>query len=387
MGHALDATTRPQFSEGDSYISLVDLFSGCGGLTLGIAQALQERGIGLRIPLAVDFEFTAVEVYRANFPWADSVALDSVENYFDGALGEPSTLAEARTKAAVGDAPSILVGGPPCQGHSNLNNHTRRVDAKNALYLRMVRAAEVLSPEVVLIENVPAVLRDRHDGDGVVGRAVGHLESIGYDVEHRVIAIDELGVAQTRRRHLLIATRPGDAAPADIFDEVTSLRLHRDLEWAIGDLRNVNDGTALDRRPVPKPDNLARMQWLLANDEYDLPNELRPRCHQGDHSYKSMYGRLAWNEPAQTITSGFGSIGQGRYMHPDEPRALSAHEAARIQGFPDYFDFSACPTRTALATMIGNAVPPQLGSAVVGTLLDVRGISRDSAMGAGRRSA
>lgn len=125
----------------------------------------------------------------------------------------------------------------------------------------------------------------------------------------------------------------------------------------------------MDRAPQAKHDNLARMAWLLEHDEYDLPNHLRPACHQGNHTYKSMYGRLRWEDPAQTITSGYGSIGQGRYMHPDLPRALTAHEAARIQGFPDYFDFSACTTRSALATMIGNAVPPQLGTAVISALL------------------
>jgi DNA (cytosine-5)-methyltransferase 1 len=111
------------------------------------------------------------------------------------------------------------------------------------------------------------------------------------------------------------------------------------------------------------------MKYLLDRGEYDLPNELRPPCHQGDHSYKSMYGRLKWDEPAQTITSGFGSIGQGRYMHPERARALTAHEAARIQGFPDYFDFSSCPTRSALATMIGNAVPPALAASLIGAYL------------------
>ena len=112
-----------------------------------------------------------------------------------------------------------------------------------------------------------------------------------------------------------------------------------------------------------------RMQWLLANDEHDLPNHLRPRCHQDGHTYKSMYGRLRWEEPAQTITSGFSSIGQGRYMHPERLRALTAHEAARIQGFPDYFDFSAAVTRRALTTMIGNAVPPELGRHIFEALL------------------
>ena len=110
------------------------------------------------------------------------------------------------------------------------------------------------------------------------------------------------------------------------------------------------------------------MQWLLEHDAYDLPNALRPECHRNDHSYKSMYGRLKWNEPAQTITSGFSCIGQGRYMHPDQPRALTAHEAARIQSFPDYFDFSAAIRRSDVATMIGNAVPPLLGRTLFGVL-------------------
>jgi DNA (cytosine-5)-methyltransferase 1 len=92
-----------------------------------------------------------------------------------------------------------------------------------------------------------------------------------------------------------------------------------------------------------------------------------------------MYGRLRWDEPAQTITSGFGSIGQGRFMHPDLPRALTGHEAARIQGFPDYFDFSGCSTRGALATMIGNAVPPQLGKALLQQVLLSRAVSAEAA--------
>ena len=84
-----------------------------------------------------------------------------------------------------------------------------------------------------------------------------------------------------------------------------------------------------------------------------------------------MYGRLNWQLPAQTITSGFGSIGQGRYMHPSLARALTPHEAARIQGFPDYFDFSAVVKRAGLATMIGNAVPPALSRAICQIVLPV----------------
>ncbi|MFF2371644.1 DNA cytosine methyltransferase [Agromyces sp. NPDC058110] len=370
--HPLRAAIRPDFESGERRLRLVDLFAGCGGITLGIAQAARANEFALEIALAVDFESEATDAYSRNFASAQRVAHASVEEFFDGDLGAEATLAERRTANELGEngGIDILVGGPPCQGHSNLNNHTRRVDGKNALYLRMVRAAEILAPEVVLIENVPAVLRDRHDGEGVVARAERHLQKLGYQVDHRVVSAETLGVAQTRRRHILLATKAGHVDPATIFENLESNQIRHDLQWAIGDLVDIASAEPRDRAPQAKADNLARMQWLLANDEYDLPNEHRPKCHQGTHSYKSMYGRLRWDQPAQTITSGFGSIGQGRFMHPDLPRALTAHEAARIQGFPDYFDFSSCSTRAALATMIGNAVPPQLGTAVVSALFE-----------------
>ncbi len=370
--HPLRERVRPAFELGDGPpVRIVDLFAGCGGLTLGLAQAAAKRGRRVEIPLAIDFEALAMQVYRENYPFAERVETAPVEDFFDGDLSAPSTFVESRTKADVGEV-TVLTGGPPCQGHSNLNNHTRRVDMKNALYLRMARAAEILEPEIVLIENVPAVLRDRHDGEGVVTRAERHLRGLGYNVAHEVVAVETIGAAQTRRRHLMLATRAKSIDPETIFDSLAHAEDRHDLRWAIYDLLGVDDGTLRDRAPQAKADNLARMEWMLQENEYDLPNDRRPKCHQNDtHSYKSMYGRLNWNQPAQTITSGFGSIGQGRFMHPDLPRALTAHEAARIQGFPDYFDFSGCPTRTALATMIGNAVPPQLGSAILQRVLEL----------------
>lgn len=362
--HPLRAQHRPKFELGGSTTRIVDLFAGCGGISLGLAQACHAAGQALQIALAVDCEPLATAVYQQNFPFAERIETAPVEKFFDGELGDAPTFMEQRTSTWVA-ALDILVGGPPCQGHSNLNNHTRRTDEKNALYLRMVRATEILRPRLLMIENVPAVLRDRHNGVGVVAQAVEHLDRIGYRTEHRVVALAPLGVAQTRRRHIMLATAPGEPCPALLFDAIEALETSHDLRWAIGDLAGIISDSMLDREPKATTKNIERMQFLLDHDLYDLPNAQRPACHQGPHSYKSMYGRLRWDEPAQTITSGYGSIGQGRYMHPDRTRALTAHEAARIQGFPDYFDFSACTTRSALATMIGNAVPPQLGSAVM----------------------
>jgi DNA (cytosine-5)-methyltransferase 1 len=198
---------------------------------------------------------------------------------------------------------------------------------------------------------------------------------MGYSVDNRVISLDRLGVPQLRRRHVLLGLKHDSVTAESILASVEAGRHPaRTLRWAIEDLAEIDRPTAHDRHPSASDDNLKRMSWLIANDKWDLPNRLRPKCHQdGAHSYKSMYGRLSWDAPAQTITSGFGSIGQGRYMHPDQARALTSHEAARIQGFPDYFDFSCVSRRTSLATMIGNAVPPALSHSIFNALMDLVG--------------
>ncbi|MEN8220818.1 MAG: DNA cytosine methyltransferase [Pseudomonadota bacterium] len=104
---------------------------------------------------------------------------------------------------------------------------------------------------------------------------------------------------------------------------------------------------------------------------YNLPDLVRPSCHKNkNHSYKSCYGRLYWDKPAQTITSGFGSMGQGRYIHPLRKRVITPHEAARIQGFPDFFDFSMVNLRGDLHGMIANAVPPKITAMIINSLLD-----------------
>ncbi|WP_449407121.1 DNA cytosine methyltransferase [Microbacterium maritypicum] len=364
---SLRAKIRPNFAAGDAPLRVVDLFAGCGGLTLGIAQSAKQAGHGIDVRLAVDFEQTAVDVYKANFPAANAVTA-SVEDFFDGELGDAPTEREIRTRAAVGET-EILVGGPPCQGHSNLNNKTRRNDPKNRLYLRMARAAEILEPTFVVIENVPSV---RLDTAGVVQTTYEHLETLGYTVAAATISLHALGVAQKRKRHVILATKAAGIDPAEVLAALAGRTDDPsfDLAWAIRDLEKIASPAGYDIPSAPTKTNLARIQYLFEHDLTDLPNEQRPVCHQNaTHSYKSMYGRLAWGEPAQTITSGFGSMGQGRYVHPGQMRTLTAHEAARIQGFPDYFRFTAVTGRGALATMIGNAVPPALMREVTSALM------------------
>jgi DNA (cytosine-5)-methyltransferase 1 len=375
---SLRSTTRPDFELARQAVRIVDLFAGCGGLTLGIAEAARRHGLGLDVPLALDFDEDAARVYAANFPKAQVVHAP-VEEFFDGRLGDDRlTPREADVRAQVrGDGPvHVLVGGPPCQGHSNLNNHTRRADPRNGLYSRMARAAEVLEPWAVIIENVQSVTRDR---SGVVQVTADSLQEAGYDVCDGVVDLAQLGVPQRRRRHVLVATLPPFPVAASIVDKVVATRSpRRDLAWAIRDLSDAEGTTPFGSASKMSPENASRIAWLLDNAAYDLPNELRPPCHRDDHSYTAMYGRLRWTEPTQTITSGFTCMGQGRYVHPSRPRTLTPHEAARIQHFPDWFDFTAgglVTRRRSWTQMIGNAVPPRLSSALLDQLL-VRNVLR-----------
>ncbi len=135
----------------------------------------------------------------------------------------------------------------------------------------------------------------------------------------------------------------------------------RDLRWAIGDLEDVASETTFESASKATQVNHKRIDYLFDKGKWDLPNPQRPDCHKDrEHSYVSMYGRLRWDEPAQTITTGFGSMGQGRYVHPSRRRTITPHEAARLQTFPDWFVFGEDTRRGVLAKVIGNAVPPLL---------------------------
>lgn len=362
-------TARHRPAEGPrrfGVVTIADIFAGCGGLSVGAHEAARALGLGAADVYAVDTNEAALDVFSSNFPTA-CVRDEPVEQIVDGQLGETLTRRERRLAADL-DGLTLALGGPPCQGHSDLNNHTRRDDPKNVLYLRMARFIEVSRPLYAVIENVPGVARDR---SGVVQGAVASLTAAGYRVETGLVVAATLGAPQARRRHLLLASRTAQAPPS-----VAELTTHfavpdeRSVMWAISDLSASVAGGVLDTSARHSARNEARIKYLFEHGLYDLPNDERPDCHRlKAHSYTAVYGRMHPDRPAPTITRGFGSTGQGRFVHPTRPRTLTPHEAARLQGFPDSFDFSAAPKRTQLAHMIGNAVPSRLAYAAVAGLL------------------
>ena len=348
-------------------LRIVDLFSGCGPFTLGAAEAAQAYGLRPHVALAVDIDVACAEVFKANFESAH-VLTTRVESLFDGELGAPATGIERASAQLVGGA-HVVLGGPPCQGHSDLNNYTRRNDPRNSLYARMARAVEVLLPDLAIVENVPAVV---HAAEDVVEVTRATIQAAGYTTSAGVVDLSGLGVPQRRKRHVLVATRNSLGIDAEAIASCVRAMAgtQRSTGWALDDLVGHAHNTVFDTPTRVSPKNAKRIQWLFDHDAYDLPNEFRPPCHQGAHSYRSMYGRLRWDEPAQTITTGFGSMGQGRFVHPLEPRMITAHEAARLQGIPDYFRFEAAKNRTTMRRLIGNAVPPVLSEAIVYTALE-----------------
>lgn len=354
----LRSVSAPEIRESHQEVRVVDLFAGCGGLSVGLAEACHALGLQMCPVYANDIDQTILEIYSRNFPAAFALC-SPIEELLNGTCGEPATSTEKGLKAQLGDI-DVVIGGPPCQGHSDFNNHTRNDDPKNELYLRMARFCEVIRPQHVIIENVPGVERDRR---GVANRTWQLMRDLGYSVNSGILDASRIGVAQKRKRSITVAslTHTPTVEAAILEVEVKP----RELRWAISDLQlpkqKLGSTSAFNRPPEPNPTNRARIDYLFENELWELPDEQRPDCHRlKEHSYGSVYGRLHWDRPAPTITTGFGTMGRGRFVHPSERRTITPHEAARIQFFPDFFDFGES-SRTLVQKVIGNAVPPKMG--------------------------
>ena len=370
---------NPQYRE----LRTLDLFSGAGGLALGFRQGADECGFTARSIAAVDEDRGALEVYRQNHDTSlivgESVSM-LVSYQLSGSgddaqfFGRPTVASKIEHLTGSLDA---VLAGPPCQGHSNLNNHSRRDDERNDLYLTVPAVAVALDIPMVIIENVPGVI---HDHRSVVSSTISLLQKSGYMVTCGVHDAAALGWPQTRKRFFLIASR--DVRPVELGAVASALAVESPLSvtWALDSAVTTDSESFMDELPAISRENQRRVNFLFDNQLHDLPNSERPECHREGTTYKSVYGRMRADRPAPTLTAGFLSPGRGRFTHPTEPRALRPREAARIQGFPNNYRFelpSGAPPRTQLAKWIGNAVPMPLGFAAALSVLLPR-VTRDS---------
>jgi DNA (cytosine-5)-methyltransferase 1 len=330
-----------------------------GGLTIGALQAATDLEVDFEISFACDMDDATSKFYSKNFE-------GKLKDYYQGDISQiiSDDFSNAVTPFERKIAKSLrntdfLFAGPPCQGHSNLNNHSRREDPRNGLYLKTIKFIQLCVPKYFIIENVPSVV---HSKESVVDRSKQLLLGYGYKVEEVIVDFKMLGIPQGRKRHVILGSLNGDldSIIKNIYTNEKAV-----LSDVLRDLVGLESNELFDSASKMSAVNRERADFLYSTDSYDLPNELRPVCHQGQHSYKSMYGRLRWDDVAQTITGGFGSMGQGRFLHPLEKRVITPHEAARIQGLPDWLDYSSATKRSQLQKMIGNAVPPALSKRFV----------------------
>ena len=320
-------------------LTALDLFCGWGGMTLGLVQA------GYQVAGGVDHDPNAVQTYRANHPqvplWDSDIR----------------TLTAQEVRAGWGHRPlDLLVGGPPCQGFSPLRttrwNSAAADDPRNALIYEMFRFIEVLQPRAVLLENVPG-LRAQEP----FRRFQQRLTDMGYLIPHYVLNAAQYGVPPQRRRLLCLAGRRLQLplAPPGL-GKLT-------VRHAIGDLAPA--GASGDpRHDVPEQRSPAVRAFIQrippdGGSRHDLPDSDQPAYLQGVNGYRDVYGRMAWGRPGPTLTTRSCHPSTGRFLHPEEHRAITLREAARLQGFPDTYAFPV-GGRRGIGALIGNSVPPPL---------------------------
>ena len=353
-------------------VRIVDLFCGCGGLSLGFRRAAEAVGVRAVFTMAVDVFRPALEVYAQNLRpvrtarrnVATLVESPSTNDEDTRSGVGPHVYLDASLESLRGTV-DILLAGPPCEGNSNLNNRTRRSDPRNDLYYDVVLAGIALKARVIVVENVPSVVSANQN---VVARARAALDAAGYRVAPNdlVLKASNFGTPQDRRRHFLIAAQSGRSI---VRDDFLSLRVQAPTALeALAPLSDISRNTPFDMPSKLSEENRRRVEFLFRSGRHDLPNRERPDCHRlKDHNYLAIYGRIHPDRPAPTITTGFLSPGRGRFTHPTQARSLTPHEGARLQGFGEDFNWLEGTdhlTRSDYANMIGAAVPPQLGFAV-----------------------
>lgn len=314
----------------------VDLFSGCGGLTLGLKQA------GYRVAAAVELDGLACNTYRDNHPTTRLIQRDIRE------------VTAADVIAASGRVPDLVAGCPPCQGFSSIrtkNGHVSVKDADNDLVLEFLRLVTDIKPSLVMMENVPALARDER-----VERIMWHLRASGYRPRMEVLDAQHFGTPQRRRRMILIGSI--HSVPQFADSESGSLTV-RDT---IGDLSTpFASQDALHNYPVRRsPSVMARIKQTPKDggSRMQVSPKHALKCHLAFDGFKDVYGRMAWDLPAPTITGGCINPSKGRFLHPQQDRAITLREAAMLQGFPRTYRFDLSRGRYPAAQLIGNAFPP-----------------------------
>ena len=338
----------------DGPIDVIDMFSGCGGMSAGFLAA-NAVVPAYKLALAVDINQDANRTYERN------LGLRPVPADVGEIATDTSKLSNLLAESGRREGhPLVLIGCAPCQGFSSHRNGAGAADGRNNLFLHFARVAASLDPDIVVVENVPELLSDRHWPFVVQARRI--LEERGYHTYVGAHNMAQFGVPQERFRALMLAMKRPFCPPRG-FLERGEFRTVRD---AIRDLPRVPPGRAPQSDPMHfsarHRASTVRTIKAVAQDGGSRPPEVGPPClrrageRQGKPAYEDVYGRLWWDRPAITITAHARNPASGRYVHPEQHRGLTVREAALLQGFPRDYTFEG--SFDSMFRQIGNAVPP-----------------------------
>lgn len=326
-------------------IAAVDLFCGVGGLTHGLSRT----GIDVRLGVDLDpaCQFPIEQNNNTKFLQADVSKLDASD-----------------ILSAFGDAEiTLLAGCAPCQPFSSYSQSARRKNVHQDWHLLASFSSLVLKvrPTLVTMENVPPLIRQDIFNDFVLD-----LLASGYNVDYRIVDGVTIGLPQTRKRLVLVASLLG---PVHIPVVNRPKKTVRDAIDSLPPLRagQIDESDKLHAAASLSPLNLERIKCSKPGGTWkEWPDELITGCHKRDSgsTYPSVYGRMEWDKPSPTMTTQCYGYGNGRFGHPDQDRAISLREAAMLQSFPQDYQFISKDekvTFNTLGRMIGNAVPVVLG--------------------------
>ena len=334
-------------------IEVVDLFCGIGGLSYGMKTA------GLKILAGYDLDRTCKYAYETNN--------NAVFYYQDIKTVSGNDILSHYSLNSI----KVLAGCAPCQPFSSYAFKNKEKDKnKYDLLYEFGRLVKEVQPDIVTMENVPSIAAFKlkpvfHD-------FVNTLESEDYSVSFKVVYCPDYGIPQTRKRLVLLASKLGTI---ELIPPTHTIDSYVTVKDVIGNLPKLEAGEQDPHDPLHRcsgltPMNMKRIKATPYGGSWrDWPDELKLECHKKKtgQSFASVYGRMKWDEPAPTMTTQCTGIGNGRFGHPDQDRAISAREAALFQTFPftyKFFDDNENVSLTKVSRYIGNAVPPRLGEIV-----------------------
>ena len=351
-----------------SRYKIMDLFAGVGGLSYGFSKLPE-----FEIVAANEIEKDIAVAYTLNHPGVTMMTCD-INDLTEETLGE----------ALKGQQIDIIVGGPPCQSYSTLGK--RQMDDRANLFMQYKRVLNILKPKAFIFENVVGILS--MDKGKLFKQIQAEFEELGYTLKHKVLNAVDFGVPQQRERVILVGFRGKNNFEYPDATHGEGLKPHVTLRQAIGDLPVLKSGQSSDRyayqpdndflhfvratakelteHSAPKNgDHLIRIMEALKDGQCkdDLPEDIRPKS-----GYGNTYAKLWWDRPSTTITRNFSCPSSSRCIHPRDSRAMSIREGARLQSFPDDYQFYGSDSMKRLE--IGNAVPPLLSMAIARQMLE-----------------